>query len=75
MAVDSLATGARTSVDKLYVIVHDIDAVALRGEASQAALAALAAMPQVRLVASCSHRNAALLWDAQKARMFAWRWV
>ncbi|KAL1522232.1 hypothetical protein AB1Y20_021868 [Prymnesium parvum] len=74
-AKTTTASQPKAAVDLVYIIVHDIDAPPLRAEASQATLAALAAMPQVRLIASCSHRNAALLWDAQKARLFAWRWV
>ena len=32
-------------------------------------------MPRVHLIASCSHRNTALLWDAQQARQFNWAWL
>ena len=38
-------------------------------------LAGLAAIPQVHLVASCSHMRTGLLWDATKARQFNWAWV
>lgn len=44
------------NIETVYVIVHDIDGQALRGEASQTALAALAAIPQVpshRPIGSC----------------------
>ena len=59
----------------VYLVVHAIDGAALRGEEQQALLAQLAAIPQVHLVASCSHCNAALIWDARKARAFNWAWV
>jgi len=51
----------------LYLVVHGMDAPSLRSEASQSVLAALAALPQIHLVASVHHRSAALLWDAQQA--------
>ena len=31
--------------------------------------------PQVHVIASCSHRYAASLWDSRKARAFNWAWV
>uniref|UniRef100_A0A7S4B6P2 Origin recognition complex subunit 2 n=2 Tax=Chrysotila carterae TaxID=13221 RepID=A0A7S4B6P2_CHRCT len=59
----------------LYIVVHNIDGVALRNETEQSLLAALAALPQVKLIASCSHRNAAAIWDGQQARQFNWAWI
>ena len=58
----------------VYVVVHSIDGQALRSEESQALLAEIARIPQIHMVASCSHRNAAVLWDAKKARAFNWAW-
>jgi len=66
---------AGSAPEHLYVVVHDIDARPLRSEAVQAALASLASIHQVHMIASCSHRNASLMWDAQKARQFSWRHV
>jgi hypothetical protein len=59
----------------VYIVVHAIDSAGLRSEESQALLAELARIPQVHLIASCSHRNASVLWDARKARALNWVWV
>ena len=57
------------------MIVHAIDSAGLRGDESQALLAELAHIPQIHVIASCSHRHAAVLWDARKARLLNWAWV
>ena len=59
-------TLARTK-ETLYLVVHNIDGLALRAEKAQSALAQLAAAsPSVRLVASIDHINAPLLWNSDK---------
>ena len=68
------AAGTRLP-EHLYVLVHGIDGPALRSEAAMSVLAGLAAIPQVHLIASCSHMRTGLLWDATKARQFNWAWV
>jgi origin recognition complex subunit 2 len=50
-------------------------AAALRNEASQSVLAALAALPQLHLIGSTSHRHAALLWEAQLVRQLNPLWT
>lgn len=42
---------------------------------AQALLAEIARIPQVHLIASCSHCHAAYLWDARKAQDLNWVWV
>ena len=69
-----LAIAASRAPDHLYIIIHSIDGIALRHEKHQAVFAALASIPQVHIIASCSHRNAALLWDGYQARSFNWSW-
>lgn len=59
----------------VYILVHSIDAVFLRADATRSILASLASLPQVHMIASCSHRNSASLWDAQQARAFNWAWI
>lgn len=83
--IDWDATGGRTTrlpalsavkvPADMYVVVHGLDAPALRTEASQSVLAALAALPQVHLIGSTSHRNAALLWEAQLVRQLNPLWT
>lgn len=68
-------SGAPTKVPAhVYVVIHAIDSAGLRSEESQALLAELARIPQIHLVASCSHRNTAVIWDARKARALNWVW-
>jgi hypothetical protein len=50
----------RSSVRRLYIIVHNIDGPSLRDRNTQQVLAALAALPQVHLCASIDHVNAPL---------------
>jgi Origin recognition complex subunit 2 len=46
----------------------------LRNAEAQAALAGLAACPNVMLMASIDHLSAPLLWDKQTASRFNWLW-
>lgn len=75
LAAAPAARGAKPVPEHVYVVVHCVDGAPLRSEASQALLAALSAIPQVHLVASCDHRNTATLWDAKKARQLNWAWA
>jgi origin recognition complex subunit 2 len=55
-----------------YLVVNNIDGVALRTPEAQATLADLAATGVVRLVASVDHVNAPLLWDKKLLARFNW---
>lgn len=44
----------------VYVIIHNIDGLMLRGEKTQSALGQLASLPNLHLVASIDHINAPL---------------
>ena len=62
-------SGAPTKVPAhVYVVIHAIDSAGLRSEESQALLAELARIPQIHLVASCSHRNGGDLGCTQGPR-------
>ncbi|RKO85866.1 origin recognition complex, subunit 2, partial [Blyttiomyces helicus] len=58
----------------LTLLIHNIDGIALRSDAAQATLSALAAIPAIRIVASIDHINAPLLWDAVTSARFDWVW-
>ena len=60
--------------EKLYLIIHNIDGLALRTDKIQGILAKLASNERVRLVASIDHINAPLLWDADKRSKFNFVW-
>ncbi|KAG0324798.1 Origin recognition complex subunit 2 [Podila horticola] len=62
------------AVQKLYLLVHNIDGSGLRSEKAQTALSLLASCPQVHMVASIDHINANILWDTVKAARFQWCW-
>jgi origin recognition complex subunit 2 len=77
-AAGSLAhrrAAASTLPSHVYIVVHSIDGPAMRSDEAQALLASIASIPQVHVIASCSHRYAASLWDSRKARAFNWAWV
>ncbi|KDD75193.1 subunit 2 of origin recognition complex ORC2 [Helicosporidium sp. ATCC 50920] len=59
---------------RVYVLLHNIDGPGLRDNAAQRALAAMAALPNVHLVATVDHVNAPLLWDAKMQSQFSWVW-
>ncbi|KAG0316345.1 Origin recognition complex subunit 2 [Dissophora globulifera] len=61
-------------IQKLYLLIHNIDGSSLRSEKAQAALSLLAACPKIHLVASMDHINTNILWDAVKASRFRWVW-
>jgi len=70
-----MACSGRNYPTHVYVVVHAIDSGPMRSEESQALLAEIARIPQVHLIASCSHCHAAYLWDARKAQDLNWVWV
>lgn len=59
----------------LTVVVHNIDGPSLRSSDVQLALSKLAAIPNLRFIASVDHVNAPLLWDASMYASFSWVWV
>lgn len=46
--------------DRLYLIIHNIDGIMLRSNKTQNILAGLAAVPNIRIIASVDHINAPL---------------
>ncbi|ORY96650.1 origin recognition complex subunit 2-domain-containing protein [Syncephalastrum racemosum] len=66
--------GEDRQYDKLFLVIHNIDAPSLRNEKAQMALSMLARAPNVHLIASVDHINAGLLWDNVKASRFNWIW-
>ncbi|XP_033507361.2 origin recognition complex subunit 2 [Epinephelus lanceolatus] len=58
----------------VYLLIHNIDGLMLRGEKTQSALGQLAALPNLHLVASLDHINAPLVWDQFKQSQFNWLW-
>ncbi|KAM9349330.1 origin recognition complex subunit 2 [Symphorus nematophorus] len=58
----------------VYLLIHNIDGVMLRGEKTQSALGQLASLPNLHLVASIDHINAPLVWDQFQQSQFNWLW-
>ncbi len=58
----------------VFLVVHNIDGLNLRGEKAQGVLAQLASIPRVHLVCSVDHINAPLIWDQQKISKFNFVW-
>jgi origin recognition complex subunit 2 len=87
VASSSSSTTTGTCCRPLYLVVHNIDGVALRNPTAQEALAGLAfhstttgarggrGQSCIRLVASVDHVNGpALLWDSLTCSRFRWVW-
>ncbi|XP_014674248.1 PREDICTED: origin recognition complex subunit 2-like [Priapulus caudatus] len=62
------------SGSELYVVVHSVDGVTLRGRRAQAVLSHLAQLPHVHLLASIDHINAPVVWDQNQMSRFNWLW-
>ncbi|XP_011615553.1 origin recognition complex subunit 2 isoform X1 [Takifugu rubripes] len=58
----------------IYLLIHNIDGLMLRGEKTQSALGQLASLPNLHLVASIDHINAPLVWDQFQQSQFNWLW-
>jgi len=60
------------SASRLYIVVHNIDGVAMRNAETQSILGELSSFPRVHLIASVDHVNAPLLWSKREAAKFNW---
>ncbi|XP_070830341.1 origin recognition complex subunit 2 [Chaetodon trifascialis] len=58
----------------VYLLIHNIDGLMLRGEKTQSALGQLASLHNLHLVASLDHINAPLVWDQFQQSQFNWLW-
>lgn len=58
----------------VFLLVHNLDGVAMRADRMQATLARLASLPNLHLVATIDHINAPLLWDASKLAQYNFCW-
>lgn len=61
-------------VSTVYVIIHNIDGRHLRNKSAQTVLSQLAALPNIRMVASYDHILTPLLWDSRLLAGFRWHW-
>jgi hypothetical protein len=69
-APSSNGTSSAAMLPRVYIVIHNIDGASLRTDAQQAALAALASIPQVRLIASIDHIRANWLWPPSMLQQF-----
>ncbi|XP_071517695.1 origin recognition complex subunit 2 isoform X2 [Panulirus ornatus] len=65
---------SRPDMDSLFVIIHNLDGLMLRGEKTQAAIAQLASLTNVHLLASIDHINAPLVFDGSKMSLYNALW-
>lgn len=65
--------GTRTK-SEVFLVIHNIDGLSLRGESAQTSLSILAQSPFIHIVASIDHINATLLWDQKTLSNFNWSW-
>ncbi|XP_065206587.1 origin recognition complex subunit 2 isoform X2 [Planococcus citri] len=59
----------------VFIIINNIDGVALRGAKKQTILSKLAESPFVHIIASLDHINAPLLWGNSKMSCFNFIWL
>jgi origin recognition complex subunit 2 len=79
----ALARVVSSTMRPLYLVLHNIDGIALRNPTTQEALAGLVSLSttscglnSLRLVASVDHVNGpALLWDSLTRARFRWIWT
>jgi origin recognition complex subunit 2 len=62
------------AIDKLYILIFNLDGVNLRSERTQTCLSILASNPNIHVAASIDHINAGLLYDNVRASRFNWVW-
>ncbi|KAI9184000.1 Origin recognition complex subunit 2 [Blastocladiella emersonii ATCC 22665] len=73
LAVTAALDTHYSPADPLVLVVHNIDAPALRSaDRAQPVLGALAAHPHVRLIATADHIQTPLAWDFAQLARFAW---
>uniref|UniRef100_A0A182W4U7 Origin recognition complex subunit 2 n=1 Tax=Anopheles minimus TaxID=112268 RepID=A0A182W4U7_9DIPT len=58
----------------VFLLVHNLDGVAMRNERMQATMCRLASIANIHLVATIDHINAPLLWDASKLSLYNFCW-
>ncbi|XP_022082782.1 origin recognition complex subunit 2-like [Acanthaster planci] len=60
--------------EPLFLIIHNIDGMMLRGHKVQSFLSALSQSAFVHIIATIDHINAPLIWDQSKSSSFYWVW-
>uniref|UniRef100_A0A8D8Q176 Origin recognition complex subunit 2 n=1 Tax=Cacopsylla melanoneura TaxID=428564 RepID=A0A8D8Q176_9HEMI len=58
----------------IFLVIHNIDGAALRGNKQQSLLAQLASLQKVHIIASIDHINTPLLWDNSKLGQLNFVW-
>jgi origin recognition complex subunit 2 len=61
-------------IQRLILVVHNIDSVSLRNDKASTLLSLLAECPNIHMIASVDHINASCLWDHNKSQRFNWIW-
>jgi origin recognition complex subunit 2 len=72
--VEGIARFLSSSRRRLVLVVHNIDAPALRNNKTRALLSALTALDGVQLAASIDHVGAPLLWTSTEMLARRWLW-
>nr|XP_034193940.1 origin recognition complex subunit 2 isoform X2 [Osmia lignaria] len=64
----------KNPMDKLYLLIHNLDGIMLRSNKAQDILSCLTSIPNLCVLASIDHINAPLLWDHKKRSKFNFFW-
>ncbi|XP_035224077.1 origin recognition complex subunit 2-like [Stegodyphus dumicola] len=62
------------SKEHLYIVIHNIDGIALRAVKTQRVLSSLASIPNIHFLCSIDHINSPLIWDQIMLNKFKWIW-
>jgi origin recognition complex subunit 2 len=64
----------RGKLERLYLLVHNIDGCSMRSEKIQSMLCVFGSCKNIHLIASVDHINASIMWDHTKMIHFNWTW-
>ena len=71
---DAISAALNENNETIYLVIHNIDGLALRSEKAQSVIASLASRRKIKLVASIDHINGPLLWDSAKMSKLNFIW-
>jgi len=61
-------------IERIFLLIHNIDGINLRNDKAQTTLSLIAAIPNIHIIASVDHINASFLWDNAKVYRYNFIW-
>jgi len=72
--IEDYFTNEKRKIEKLFLLIHNIDGINLRNDKTQTTLSLIAAIPNIHVIASVDHINASFLWDNTKVYRYNFIW-